>query len=68
MRKCMYGTSWNSWLFSRMKRLLTAMYGHKQAHKAWHTRTSGDLIRMGFSELKCVSCVFIEWFGTGLFV
>jgi Reverse transcriptase (RNA-dependent DNA polymerase) len=53
---------------SRMKRLLTAFYGHKQAHKAWHTRTSGDLIRMGFSELKCVSCVFIEWFGTGLFV
>jgi hypothetical protein len=23
---------------------------------------------MGFSELKCVSCVFIKWFGTGVFV
>jgi Reverse transcriptase (RNA-dependent DNA polymerase) len=41
---------------SRMKRLLKAMYGLKQAHKAWHTKISGDLIRTGFSELKCVSC------------
>jgi hypothetical protein len=49
---------------SRIKRLLKAMYGLKQAHKAWHTNISGDLIRMGFSGLKCVSCVFIKWFGT----
>jgi hypothetical protein len=33
---------------SRMRRLLKAMYGLKQAHKAWHTKISGDLIRMGF--------------------
>jgi Reverse transcriptase (RNA-dependent DNA polymerase) len=44
------------------------MYGLKQAHKAWHAKISGDLIPMGFSELKCVSCVFIESFGTGVFV
>jgi Reverse transcriptase (RNA-dependent DNA polymerase) len=29
---------------SRMKRLLKAVYGLKQAHKAWHTKISGDLI------------------------
>jgi Reverse transcriptase (RNA-dependent DNA polymerase) len=28
----------------------------------------GDLIQMGFSELRSVSCVFIKWFGTGIFV
>jgi Reverse transcriptase (RNA-dependent DNA polymerase) len=33
---------------SRMKRLLKAVYGLKQTHKAWHTKISGDLIRMGF--------------------
>jgi hypothetical protein len=53
---------------SRMRRLLKAMHGLKLAHKAWHAKISGDLIRMGFSELKCVSCVFIKWFGTGVFV
>jgi Reverse transcriptase (RNA-dependent DNA polymerase) len=53
---------------SRIKHLLKAMYGVKQAHKAWPTEISGDLIRMGFSELKSVSCVFIKWFGTGVFV
>jgi Reverse transcriptase (RNA-dependent DNA polymerase) len=53
---------------SRMKRLLKAMYGLKQARKAWHTKISGDLIRMGFSELQRVSCVFFLWFGTGVFV
>jgi hypothetical protein len=52
---------------SRMKRLLKAMYGLKQAHKAWHAKISGDLIQMVFSELN-VSCVFIKWFGTGVFV
>jgi Reverse transcriptase (RNA-dependent DNA polymerase) len=44
------------------------MYGLKQTHKAWHAKISGDLIRMGFFELKSVSCVFINWFGTGVFV
>jgi Reverse transcriptase (RNA-dependent DNA polymerase) len=44
------------------------MYGLKQAHKAWPTKISGDLIRMGFSELRSVSCVCIKWFGTGVFV
>jgi hypothetical protein len=44
------------------------MYGLKQAHKAWHDKISGDLIQMGFSELQRVSCVFIKWFGTGVFV
>jgi Reverse transcriptase (RNA-dependent DNA polymerase) len=29
---------------SRMERLLKAMYGLKQAHKAWHAKISGDLI------------------------
>jgi Reverse transcriptase (RNA-dependent DNA polymerase) len=53
---------------SRMKRLSKAMYGLKQAHKVWHTKISGDLIRMGCSELKSVSCVYIKWFGTGVFV
>jgi Reverse transcriptase (RNA-dependent DNA polymerase) len=53
---------------SRIKRLLKAMYGLKQAHKAWHAKISGDLIRMGFSELRSVSYVFIKWFGTGKFV
>jgi hypothetical protein len=43
---------------SRMKRSLKAKYGLKQAHKAWHTKISGDLNRMGFSELTSVSCVF----------
>jgi Reverse transcriptase (RNA-dependent DNA polymerase) len=33
---------------SRMKRLLKLMYGLKQAHKAWHIKTSGALIRIGF--------------------
>jgi Reverse transcriptase (RNA-dependent DNA polymerase) len=33
---------------SRMKRLLKAMYGLNKAHKAWHTKISDDLIRMGF--------------------
>jgi Reverse transcriptase (RNA-dependent DNA polymerase) len=53
---------------SRIRRLLKAMYGLKQAHKAWRAKISGDLIQMGFSELRSVSCVFIEWFGTGIFV
>jgi Reverse transcriptase (RNA-dependent DNA polymerase) len=53
---------------SRMKRLLKAMYGLKLAHKAWHTKISGDLIRTGFSELKSVSCVIIKWLGTGVYV
>jgi Reverse transcriptase (RNA-dependent DNA polymerase) len=53
---------------SIIKLLLKAMYGLKQAHKAWHTKISDDLIRMGFSELESVSCVFINWFGTGVFV
>jgi Reverse transcriptase (RNA-dependent DNA polymerase) len=48
---------------SRIKRLLKAMYGLKQAHKAWHAKISGKLIQMGFSELRSVSCVFIKWFG-----
>jgi Reverse transcriptase (RNA-dependent DNA polymerase) len=39
---------------SRMKRLLKAMYGLKHAHKVWHAKFSGDLIRMGFAELKSV--------------
>jgi Reverse transcriptase (RNA-dependent DNA polymerase) len=51
-----------------MKLLLKAMYGLKQAHKAWHAKISGDFIGMGFSELKRVSCVFMKWFGTGVFV
>jgi hypothetical protein len=29
---------------------------------------SGDLIQMDISELRSVSCVFIKWFGTGVFV
>jgi Reverse transcriptase (RNA-dependent DNA polymerase) len=53
---------------SRIKRLLKAMYGLKQAHKAWHAKISGDLLQMGFSELRSVSCVCIKWFGTGVFV
>jgi Reverse transcriptase (RNA-dependent DNA polymerase) len=53
---------------SRIKRLLNAMYGLKQAHKAWHTKISGELIQMVFSEVRSVSCVFIKWFGTGVFV
>jgi Reverse transcriptase (RNA-dependent DNA polymerase) len=53
---------------SRTKRLLKAMYGLKQAHKAWQIKISGDLIRIGFSVLKSVSCVFIKWFGTGVFI
>jgi Reverse transcriptase (RNA-dependent DNA polymerase) len=40
---------------SRIKRLLKAMYGLKQAHKAWHAKLSGDLIQTGFSELRSVS-------------
>jgi hypothetical protein len=51
-----------------MKRLLKAMYRLKQAHTALHTKISGDLIRMGFSELISVSYVFIKWLGTGVFV
>jgi Reverse transcriptase (RNA-dependent DNA polymerase) len=53
---------------SKMKRLLKAMYGLKQAHKALNTKISGDLVRMGFSELKSVSYVFVKWFGIGVFV
>jgi Reverse transcriptase (RNA-dependent DNA polymerase) len=45
---------------SRIERLLKAMYGLKQAHKAWHAKISGDLIQMGFSELRSVSCVFLS--------
>jgi Reverse transcriptase (RNA-dependent DNA polymerase) len=33
---------------SRNKRLLKAMYGLKQAHKAWHSKISRDLTHMGF--------------------
>jgi Reverse transcriptase (RNA-dependent DNA polymerase) len=53
---------------SRTKRLLKAMYELKQAHKAWYSKCFGDLVRMGFSEFKSVSCGFIEWFGTSIFV
>jgi Reverse transcriptase (RNA-dependent DNA polymerase) len=53
---------------SRMKRLWKAVYGLKEAHKAWHTKISGALIQMGFFELKCVSCAFIKCFGTRVFV
>jgi Reverse transcriptase (RNA-dependent DNA polymerase) len=53
---------------SRIKGILKAMYGLKQAHKAWHAKISGDLLQMGFSELRSVSCVFNKWFGTGIFV
>jgi Reverse transcriptase (RNA-dependent DNA polymerase) len=45
---------------SRIKRLLKAMCGLKQAHQAWHIKISADLIRMVFSELKSVSGVFIK--------
>jgi Reverse transcriptase (RNA-dependent DNA polymerase) len=52
---------------SRIKRLLKTMYGLKQAHNAWHAKISGDHIQKGFSEFRSVSCVFINWFGTGGF-
>jgi Reverse transcriptase (RNA-dependent DNA polymerase) len=53
---------------SRINRLLKATYGLKQAHKAWHAKISGYPIQMGFSELRSVSCAFIKWFGTGVFL
>jgi hypothetical protein len=62
--RCMYRHPVESQVGLRIKCLLKAMHGLIQAHKAWHATISGDLMPMGFSELKRVLSVFIKWFGT----
>jgi Reverse transcriptase (RNA-dependent DNA polymerase) len=42
---------------SRIKRLLKAMYGLKQVHKAWHTKFLTTLFDGFFCAKKCFMCI-----------
>ena len=44
----------------RLRRLLKAIYGLRQAHHRWHIKLSKDLQQEGFVELRQLRCVFFR--------